>query len=290
MTFTRRNFLKLLGLGGAGWALGLRSGADTRPASTLRSGAGTRPASTLRSGAGTRPAPTLRLLAAERSVLSPAIAEFTNATGAAVELDLASGGGIAGYDLAIIPAHNLARLIGRGLVRELDPAPLVFPLEQRAYDPLNAFTLPAARGVIGVNSRGVTPPASWAEFFDLARTTPAYLPPAETFNAALKSLGRSINTRDSAARARAQALVSSLDSVPLTQARLAVGAPRPGWALMLPAEGVELWEDCFCVPADSAQPGLAHEFIRVSLAVCPPTAVAVTDALFEMLSPFAPQA
>ncbi len=267
MTLSRRSFLRLLGLGGAGLALGLRPG-----------------------WASTRLAPAaLRLLATRRSVSSPAIAAFTNATGVPVKLELGSSSDLAGYDLAIVPAHTLTGLIRRGLVRELDPILFTPPPGQRAYDPFSAFSLPAARGVIGINSRHVGPPASWAEFFALARTQPAHLPPIETFNAALKSLGHSINTRDSAARARARELVSTLNSVPLTQARLAIGAPRPDWTFTPPAEGAELWEGCFCIPAGSAQPDLAHDFIRLSLSAHPPNTIPATDVPLEMLSPFAPQ-
>ncbi len=129
--------------------------------------------------------------------------------------------------------------------------------------------------------------AAFGQWF--ARTQPAHLPPIETFNAALKSLGHSINTRDSAARARARELVSRLNSVPLTQARLAIGAPRPDWTFTPPAEGAELWEGCFCIPAGSAQPDLAHDFIRLSLSAHPPNTIPATDVPLEMLSPFAPQ-
>jgi len=267
VTLSRRNFLRLLGLGGAGLALGPRPG-----------------------WAGTRPAPAaLRLLATSRSVSSSVIAAFTNATGVPVKLELGSSSDLAGYDLAIVPAHTLVGLVRCGLVRELDPISPPYPLEQRAYDPLNAFSLPAGRGLIGINSRDIAAPVSWAEFFARARAVPAHLPPTATFNAALKSLGHSINTRDTLARARARNLVSMLNSAPLTEARLTLGAPLPDWTFTLPVEGAELWEDCFCIPADSAQPDLAHDFIRPSLSAHPPNAISVTDVPLEMLSPFAPQ-
>ncbi len=194
-----------------------------------------------------------------------------------------------GYDLVITPAHALTDLIRRGLVREFESLPaLVIP--QRAYDPLNAFSLPAGRGAVGILSRGLTPPASWAEFFALARTESAYLPPAESFRAALKSLGHSINTRDAVARAQAKSLISTLrvQSHPLNQATLALGHPLDGWTFTLPTEGAELWEDCFCIPATSPHPDLAQAFIQAVVAAEPLAPLPASAWPLEPLSPFAP--
>ncbi len=261
MKYTRRDFLKLAGAGGAGLLLGLRH----------RRGAGAGTARELHA----RPAPTdsIRILAPSRALDSTLISAFIDATGVAVERDLPQSGvaaadQISGYDLAVVPARSLTVLIQRGLVRELEPMPLP-PLEQRAYDPLNSFSLPAAHGAIGINSRGVEPPASWAELFALARTVPAYLPPAESFNAALKALGHSINTRDTCAREQARALVATVPSVPLDRSSLAIGHPLSDWTFSVPTEGAELWEDCFCIPADSFHPQRAHMFIQFALAARP---------------------
>lgn len=261
MKYTRRDFLKLVGAGGAGWLLGWRY-RGTASAGTARE-------------PHARPAPTdsIRILAPSRALDSTLLSVFTDSTGVAVERDLPPSGvaaadQISGYDLAVLPARALTVLIQRGLVRELEPMPLP-PLEQRAYDPLNAFSLPAAHGAIGINSRGVISPASWAELFALARTVPTHRPPAETFNAALKSLGHSINTRDTVARARASSLALSFPSFPLCQANLAVGPSLPDWTFTLPAEGAELWEDCYCIPADSLHPEWAHTFIQFAVTAQP---------------------
>ena len=271
MIHTRRDFLKLAGAGGAAWLLGWRH----------------------REGAAVRPLPTdsIRILAPARALDSTLLSAFTHSTGVAVERDLpptgvATGDQISGYDLAVVPARALTVLIRRGLVRELEPMPPP-PLPQRPYDPLNAFSAPAARGAIGINSRGVLPPASWAELFAFARSLPSHLPPAESFNAALQALGNSINTRDTHAREQARALVAAAPSVSLHRSSLAVGHPLSGWTFHVPAEGAELWEDCFCIPADSFQPQPAHTFIQFALAARPPATL--PQVPLEPHSPFAPK-
>jgi spermidine/putrescine-binding protein len=160
------------------------------------------------------------------------------------------------------------------------------PPEQRLYDPFNTFSLPAARGAIGINARGAPLPTSWAEFFELARTELTHLPPAKSLNAALKSLGHSINTRNTFARADAQSLVSNLQSHPLEHTTLALSHPLgDGWTFTLPAEGAESWEDCFCIPTDSPHPDLAHAFIQFALAAQP--LAPLPPGSLEPLSPFA---
>ncbi|HLF03221.1 MAG TPA: twin-arginine translocation signal domain-containing protein, partial [Anaerolineales bacterium] len=213
MKLTRRNFLKLAGAAGAGALLGLKPLPASVP--TLSQS----PARAM-----------LRLLGLTRSISVKAFARAATPISLSVQITSVEGGkavaeGMDGYDLVITPAHILTDLIRRGQVREFEPLPALAALAipQRAYDPLNAFSLPAGRGVVGMLSRGLTPPASWAEFFTLARTEPAYLPPAESFRAALKSLGQSINTRNAVARAQAKALISNLPSVSFSEARLAIG-------------------------------------------------------------------
>ncbi len=278
MKLSRRNFLKLAGAAGAGALLGLKplpASAPTLSQAPARA--------------------TLRLLGLTRSISAKAFTQAAASTGLAVQISNAQDSkavveGMDGCDLVITPAHALTDLIRRGLVREFAPIP-VPALPQRAYDPLNAFSLPVGRGAIGILSRGVTPPLSWAEFFTLARTEPTYLPPAESFRAALKSLGYSINTRDAAARAQAKSLISNLPSISFSEARLAIGPMLPDkseWSFNLPAEGAELWEDCFCIPAASPHPDLAQAFIQAAIAAEPLTHLPASAWPLEPLSPFAP--
>jgi spermidine/putrescine-binding protein len=272
---TRRNFLKLAGAAGAGALLGLKplpASAPTLAQAPARA--------------------TLRLLGLARSISVRAFAQAAASINLSVQITSVEDGkavaeGMDGYDLAITPAHTLTGLIQRGLVREFEPMPAP-ALPQRAYDPLNAFSLPAGRGAVGILSRGLTPPASWAEFFALARTEPAYLPPAESFRAALKSLGHSINTRDAVARAQAKSLISTLrvQSHPLNQSSIALGHFLDGWTFTLPAEGAELWEDCFCIPSTSPHPGLAQTFIQAAVTAEP--LAPLPEWPLEPLSPFAP--
>ncbi|MBI3242534.1 MAG: twin-arginine translocation signal domain-containing protein [Chloroflexi bacterium] len=278
MKLSRRNFLKLAGAAGAGALLGLKPPPAAAPTQIQT------------------PARALRLsVGLAHTIPFQALAQAAEATGLALRLGPYAGKTVAeaidGYDLAVVPAHILTGLIQRGLVRELEPVPAP-ALPQRAYDPLNAFSLPANRGVIGILSRGITPPASWTEFFALARTEPVHLPPADSFRAALKSLGHSINTRDALARAQAKSLISTLrvQSTSLEQAALAVGHSlnTAGWTFTLPAEGAELWEDCFCIPTTSPRPDLAQAFIEAAVAAESLPPLPASESPLEPLSPFAP--
>jgi hypothetical protein len=150
-------------------------------------------------------------------------------------------------------------------VRELNRLSPGAALEQRAYDPLDAFSLPAAQGAIGINARGLTPPSTWVEFFEMAKSEPAYLPCPDSHHAVLKMLGESINTRNTLARQRASEILAGLNSAPLETARLAVGPALPGWEFRVPSEGAELWEDCYCIPTESPQPGWAQTFMQFAV-------------------------
>ncbi len=173
-------------------------------------------------------------------------------------------------DLAIVPSHIFTNLIRSNLIRELNlQSPItnyqLLITPQRTYDPVNTFSLLASRGIIGINARNITPPLTWKEFFALARTVPTYLPALESYNAAIKSLGESINTRNIYIREQAQTLISNLQSFPLHQAQLAIAPPLDGWSFVIPREGVELWEDSYCIPVDSSQSDLAQQFIEFAL-------------------------
>jgi spermidine/putrescine-binding protein len=260
---SRRAFLQWAGLAGAAAALGFRPSLNLSAAP-------------------------LRLLTTTRAFSAALVDAFTRETGVPLTVVLADNPlELADADLAIIPAQALTAFIKLNAVRQLESAQSSVAFEQRAYDPLNAFSLPAARGVIGINARGVSSPQSWRELFELAAIHPAHLPTVETFGAALKLQGHSLNTRDYVARKNAKKLVSQFTSTPLEQATLAVGAPLEGWQFTIPSEGAEQWEDCFCIPANSTQPDLARAFVAFALAYQPPTALPTTAPL-EMRSPFAP--
>jgi spermidine/putrescine-binding protein len=170
--------------------------------------------------------------------------------------------------VVIAPSYILTNLIRNNLVRELPPATSNQPLttsEQRPYDPFNTFSQLASRGIIGINARNMQPPQTWKEFFELARTVPAHLPAPESLNAALKSFGESINTRNTYLREKAQSLISNLQSSPLPQSQLALTPPLEGWNFIAPLEGVEMWEDSYCIPQTSSQVELAQRFIELAV-------------------------
>jgi spermidine/putrescine-binding protein len=264
MQFSRRDFLKLAGFGLAGSAAGWRIKAAFTPSVNP-----------------------LYLLAPERSVSEALLSAFSTATG--IKLVRRSSSDLTdldSYDLAVVPSYTLTRLIQQDAVRELDRLSIATRLEQRAYDPLNAFSLPAARGAIGINAQGFTPPATWSEFFDLAKSEPAYLPCPDSHNAVLKMMGESINTRNLLARQRVDEILAQLNAAPLADTRLAIGSALPGWNFVIPTEGAELWEDCFCIPTNSAQPAWAQAFMQ--FAVEQQTLAPLPDLPLEPLSAFAP--
>lgn len=260
MKFSRRNFLTLAGLGGVGLALGWRVGLEAKPA----------------------PPTPLYVLAPNRSWSPSLLIAFQQATGVMVVRrpapeTLAEVGDFDLSDLAIVPAYALTGLIQQGRVQELNRLSLSTLLEQRPYDPLNAFSLPAARGAIGINTRGLTPPATWAEFFELAKSEPAYLPCPEAHHAVLKMSGESLNTRNAFARQRVGQILAGLKSESLESVRLAVGPALPGWNFAVPTEGAELWEDCYCIPTASPQPAWAQTFMRFAVEQQPLAALPVGD-------------
>jgi spermidine/putrescine-binding protein len=260
---SRRAFLQWAGLAGAAAALSFRPSLNTLTAS-------------------------LRLLTTTRAFSGALADAFTREIGVSLTVVLADNPlELADADLAIVSAQALTAFIKLNAVQQLGSVPSTVAFEQRAYDPLNAFSLPVARGAIGINTRGVSSPQSWSELFELAATHPTHLPAAETFGAALKLQGHSLNTRDYVARKNAKELVSQFTSTPLEQATFAIGAPIEGWQFTVPAEGAEQWEDCFCIPTNSAQPDLARAFISFSL-VHQPIITLPTTALLEMRSAFAP--
>lgn len=263
MQFSRRAFLKLAGLAGAGAAFGAK-------------------------WSGTSPATSLRLLTTARAFSASLAASFMQHSGVALTVVVAdSPTSLGNADLAIVPAHALTHFIQRGEVTRLG-ASSNQSLPQRAYDPFNTFSLVAAHGLIGINARNLQAPGSWQAFFEAAKTQPTHLPYSESFGAALKAQGQSINTRDYLARKAAKDTLANLASSSLEQATLSIGAPLEGWNFIAPAEGAEQWEDCFCLPATSAQPDLARTFVAYYTARQPLAALPANVPL-ELRSPFAPE-
>jgi hypothetical protein len=239
MPISRRAFLQLAALGAASLAGNIRPGSFNLGSWVAK--------------------PALHLLTTGRPLLSSTVDAFTHATGHLVQLSEAQSANLTGFDLAIVSANHLTQLIHAGKVLTL--AATKTQAHQRPYDPFNTFSLPAGRGAIGINARFATPPDTWASFFGLAATVPTHLPPVETFHAALKHFGGSLNTRKALAYSQARELVNSLNSAPLDSAQLALGPQIPGWHFTVPLIGAELWEDCYCIPVTSPHPELAQAFI-----------------------------
>ncbi len=252
MRFTRRDFLKLTGLGGATLILPLRVPPPIR---------------VLRILAPSRTLATLPIRIFEREMNVKVVVETLRATSLQNKQTskVFETFEVLNFDLAIVPSHTITHLIRNNLIRELNLQSPITNYQQRPYDPFNTFSVLASRGVIGINARNIQPPQTWTDFFTLAQHTRTYLPSFESLNAALKSFGESINTRNTHIREKAQSLILNLPSSPLDQAQLAIAPPLEGWNFVAPHEGAEMWEDSFCIPRSSMQVELAQKFIEFAV-------------------------
>ncbi len=201
--------------------------------------------------------------------------------------------GNAGYDLVCPSNYAIEVLRAQGLLqrldlsalphlRNLDPAYL-----DRDFDPGNRHSVPYFTGTCGIGFRRsrVGTVDSWAALWD-----PRYAgrilmldDPRETVGAALKRLGRSVNTSDEPTLREAQRLL--LQQKPLVRAydsgsfkdKLLAGDVwlAQGWngeiarvmdldpdlGYVVPKEGGTAFIDSLAIPRDARHPALAHAFI-----------------------------
>ena len=201
------------------------------------------------------------------------------------------------YDVLCPSSYPIQVLIAQGLLRPLDLTALphlanVDPVFlDRAYDRGNRFSAPYFWGTAGIAYRRSKVGAvdSWAALWDPRyRGRILMLDDArETFGAALKRLGASLNTTDPILLRRAQSLL--LEQKPLVRAYnssnyedvllsgdvwLAQGwngqfaraiAQDPDIAYVIPKEGSSLFVDSLVIPIGAPHPELAHAFIDFTL-------------------------
>jgi spermidine/putrescine transport system permease protein len=201
------------------------------------------------------------------------------------------------YDILCPSNYPIQVLIAQGMLRPLDLSalphlPNVDPMFlDRSYDPGNRFSVPYFWGTAGIAYRRskVGTVDSWAAMWDPRyRRRILMLDDArETFGAALKRLGASLNTTDPALLARAQALL--LQQKPLVRAYnssnyedvllsgdvwLAQGwngqfaraiEQDPDIEYVIPKEGSSLFLDSLVIPVGAPHPELAHAFIDFTL-------------------------
>jgi spermidine/putrescine transport system permease protein len=201
------------------------------------------------------------------------------------------------YDILCPSNYPIEVLIAQGLLRPLDLSALPHLVNvdpaflDRSYDRGNRFSVPYFWGTAGIAYRRSKVGAvdSWAAMWDPRhRQRVLMLDDArETFGAALKRLGASLNSTDPALLARARALL--VEQKPLVRAYnssnyedvllsgdvwLAQGwngqfaraiEQDPDIEYVIPKEGSSLFLDSLVIPRDAPHPELAHAFIDFTL-------------------------
>jgi spermidine/putrescine transport system permease protein len=197
------------------------------------------------------------------------------------------------YDVLCPSNYSVQILLAQGLLRPLDHSrlPHLANLDpaflDRPHDPANRYSVPYFWGTAGIAYRRsrVGTVDSWAALWDPRyRGRILMLDDArETFGAALKRLGKSLNTTDPAALREAQGLL--IEQKPLVRAYnssnfedvllsgdvwLAQGwngqfaramEQDPDIAYVIPKEGSSLFLDSLTIPTSAPHPELAHAFL-----------------------------
>jgi spermidine/putrescine transport system substrate-binding protein/spermidine/putrescine transport system permease protein len=209
---------------------------------------------------------------------------------------LQSGG--AAYDIIVPSDYMVTVLREQGLLQELnldllnnlsnlDPQFAGLP-----YDERNQFSVPYMWGTTGIayrKDRVLGPVDSWAAVWDIRyRDRIAMLDDVrEPLGAALKFLGKSLNTTDPAEVQAAakllleqKPLVKAYDSGGFDQMLLSGDAwiaqsysgqiakaisDNPNIGYVIPKEGCTIFVDNMCIPANAQDKALAHEFINFVL-------------------------
>lgn len=235
------------------------------------------------------------------------IAEFERAHGVRVVVDTFGSNeellaklqsGATGYDVAV-PSDFMVTIMARqGLLADLDlqqisnAALLLDRLKELPFDPGNRHSIPYLWGTVGIGydaAKVASPPDSWAVLWD-----PQYKgkismlnDQREVFGAALRSLGHSLNSTDSAAVEEAKRkllaqkpLVKTYTSENYDQLLVAgevvlahgwggavarAAAERPSIHYVIPKEGGTIWADCLVVLKSSRNKDLAMRFINYLL-------------------------
>jgi spermidine/putrescine-binding protein len=234
------------------------------------------------------------------------IRKFESRMGVRVNLDLYDSNeamlakvqaGNAAYDVLCPSNYPIQALLKQNLLRPLDHSalPHLANLDPRfldqAFDPANRYSVPYFWGTagIGFNRRRVGDVDSWAVLWDPRyRGRILMLDDArETFGAALKRMGVSLNATDPVLLGRAQELLlrqkplvrsynsSNYEDILLSgdvwlaqgwNGQFALAMEQgPDLDYMVPKEGSSLFLDSLVIPALAPHPELAHAFIDFTL-------------------------
>jgi len=197
------------------------------------------------------------------------------------------------YDVICPSNYPIEILVRQGRLLPLDRSALphlanVDPrFLDRSHDPGNRFSVPYFWGMTGIaySTRHVERVTSWADLWDPRWRGRLLMldDPRETFGAALKWKGHSLNTRDPALLREAQALL--LQQKPLVRAynssnfedallsgdawiaqawngQIARAMEQdPTIAFVVPREGSATYLDSLAIPVGAPHPELAHAFL-----------------------------
>jgi len=201
--------------------------------------------------------------------------------------------GNAGYDVVCPSNYAVEILLAQGLLQRLDLAALphlrnLDPVYlDRDFDPGNRHSVPYFTGTcgIGYRRRRVGSVDSWSALWDRRYEGRVLMldDARETLGAALKRLGRSVNTTDEPTLRQAQhlllqqkPLVRAYDSASFKDALLAgdvwlaqgwngefarVMDLDPDLGYVVPREGSTAFIDSLAIPRGAPHPALAHAFI-----------------------------
>jgi spermidine/putrescine transport system permease protein len=197
------------------------------------------------------------------------------------------------YDVICPSNYPIEILLRQGRLRPLDHQALphlrnVDPrFLDRPHDPGSRHSVPYFWGMTGIaySTRRIEAVSSWADLWDPRWRGRVLMldDPRETFGAALRWKGHSLNTRDPELLRRAQALL--IEQKPLVRAynssnfedallsgdawiaqawngQIARAMEQdPTIGFVVPAEGSATYLDSLAIPATAPHPGLAHLFI-----------------------------
>ncbi len=232
------------------------------------------------------------------AVAPATISSFTEGLG--VKVTVADGAldtltDVGQADIALTDDVTLTALIAQKLVEPLDRSLvanaklLLAPFDSPAYDRGNRHSVPKDYVAAGfaVSTADVTaPPATWRQFFRLARVLPGRVavPPVRdiVIGGALTAAGHDWNSTSSSDIADAADILLPIRQdlvIGGSMLRRALGAPLaaalcfgtgmesppPGVRFVIPSDGTAVRARCYCIPAYAPDPVSAHAWLNHTL-------------------------
>lgn len=206
------------------------------------------------------------------------------------------------YDVLVPSDYMIERLIKEGMLQELDLSliPNISNLAEGVkglpYDPENTYSVPYFWGSVGIvyNHNNVDPAVVEEQGYNILHNTDykgkiyVYDSERDSFMMAFKALGYSMNTdnQDEIQEAYQWLLDmnNTMEPVYVTDEVIdgmingtkdiavvysgdatTILSENPDMSFWMPNEGTNLWSDAMVIPANAANPKLAHEFINYVL-------------------------